>query len=402
MSAQDVSSASGARTQRLPNEVPSPFGHDPELPRIDRAQEEPRSPTPYEPSPFGDDWPVVQRTSPKERARLERSRPFPLLDGLLDGPWLDRIAAFRKDGHALELAEIAIVTDRLLDLDPAQLNQLRDALIRLPEPHRLYGVIRRNKGDRGVASVEQILRILSGEAAGLGTLPVTVDELGRSIAAKETELGRMHAEQFALEGTTPSTRIADLDKELEALREARQALSSIRRLSTLEQAGVTGALAIKVGIPGVVSLTLEKTESISKVDRRTNRRVTKGYTSAAIKGAYGYVELVFDGLRKPTLSWGATAGLPYTVYSKNHPAYGDRVGIWIPLVMQAEISSRGSVGGMIVTPSVIPGLHIGWTLYVEHPAFAKVTTPIFGAVERAISAAKRGLSSLRKPQPAIA
>jgi hypothetical protein len=228
------------------------------------------------------------------------------------------------------------------------------------------------------------MAILSGRAASAGDVPSNAAELGALIAEKEAALGAMEVERCVNPGPERDLQIDALTKELDALRSIREALGKVRILNGLEQAGVVLAFACKIGIPGIVSLSFERTMKIGQVDRKTGKRSHESYTSLAIKGP-AYAEIVTRGFRqRPSFAYGGSIG--WTIFAKNHPVYGDRAGIWIPLVGEAELSSKGLMGGMIVTPSfLVPCLHLGWKLYVQHPGLARFTIPAFGVVDSAVS-----------------
>jgi len=361
-----------------------------------------------------------------DRTRIADKGQFKLIAAALEAPPRgggetlgSRVARFRDKGHALEVAELPQVYDQLLDLNPAQLQELRRALIQSPI-HADYGAINERGLLPNVADAKSILLILSGVASGKKVMAIDTKGLGAAIRSVEEKQGELIADRAeltagrSLEALSPEARakvtkldvqIGALTRQLGELGDTKATLATVKdERSFFQKLGFAFYPSVKIGVPPYASISFDPGWEV----RPDNREHTadRHYLQCNVRGrlaGVGHLGVNFEAEAKEVaqriadkvqgkedpdarpmkdvvnyrgFDRGLTPG--GFVVADGHPVYGGRVGFCIPVIGGFTLSSNGGV--VINAGWTVAGLFCaGATVYVSHPALAKLTIPIFNA-----------------------
>lgn len=281
----------------------------------------------------------------------------------------DLILSLHEGKPGLELRDVPVLLDRLLDLNPYELKQLRRSIAPTKAMDPQYEALGRQNPLKGMATPEKLVAMLSGVCYGHEPQPTTADE-ARASAEKLREQASK---------STGQSR-ADLLAQAGALDAVAERLASIKRLTGSQQRSWMVSVSLRSGIKGVASTGYEKIVGQTAVDRQTGKRETQFTNQVFVRSAVTLNSYTWAKHIKGKAEYGIT--LPYVYGAVGNPLFGPRVGFHIPLVASGTLGANGTVGLGVVFPTPVPLVNVGVTAYVTDPRLMAMLDPAFDAIDR--------------------
>ncbi len=356
---------------------------------------------------------------------------------------MERVAQLTRDGESLPVRELGRMLDSLLvDMNPAELTFLRDALITAHRARGELGHLPKGRVPGMPARVSQVASLLVGttrtpttpaetrraladvaaarealpegapERARLdarekelrskgppsalgGELPTRPKAIERKQAELTRELGRVRA--ALAQAPEPAARKALAEAEaaqveaLQTLREVAQQVSTVRQRGRLDGSGfMLGGIFGHQVIPNFAAISSESGLKVDAKDPISGRRTVGPFITAGAGTSVGGVGYFFSKAER-----GGTGSLtfPFMGFGRN-PVMGRTFFVYVPGVFGFMIGSSGSAAGYLTAPPVLPGVFVAPSAWVKSPVLSNVTGPALAGVDAAVGGVKRGARAL--------
>ncbi|MGQ0506987.1 MAG: hypothetical protein ACT4TC_16880 [Myxococcaceae bacterium] len=333
---------------------------------------------------------------------------------------LEKVIALAKRGETWPFERLHEVHNALLiDLNPAQLTQLRDGLYQLRADAGQFVQLPKRPVPGLPAKLGEVNSLLTGishRPAGLADVQRAPENLA---ASSRTALGE-EAKRFAEGGTNPlpvlpstlksaEKKLAKIQRELQTaagnparqrsliaaratlttlieqmqLSDSRSALSRTRGL-----VGVVGGASL---LPNLAAAYVEAGVSFGVKGMHTRERRIEPYailTGSTAIASPGY----FASKSQSRSCW--TLNAPFLGMG-SHPVLGKTVCVFVPGLFTFQVGSAGALNLKVMAPFNFFGLFGGVAILVSSPKLAPVTGPV-------VEAAMRTAKTVGKPLAPIA
>lgn len=320
------------------------------------------------------------------------------------------VEAFKTTGATLALTEVPKALDGFLSQNPAELGALRDELKHSPQGQRELASHQADDLWKGRATADKVVKILAGGIQG--AVPTTPKEAAALLSDSLGTTHTLYAERDALlAGKDPKalsaadqTKLQSLEAAIvqseahtDALRTVHHQLEGVKRLNPLEATGLMAGISIGTGVPGLGGGSFEVGTAVSPENRATDKRRIDPYASVGVGTAFvggGYALSTDKSRSGPSFGF----SVPFFGFSQDKQ-HGKRISAFIPNVASFQMTERGEVGFSFAIP-VAPFVQVGFSLFVENPAIARITGPAVRGIEKVVGPPvrliKRGISWVKE------